>query len=64
MKDKFLKILILSAIITTIGFVLDGDLVELSVIMRFIEYFAMLGIVFLLISTVFILYNQLLKYVK
>lgn len=53
MKRKLLNILTVSSIITTIGFIMDGDPVEPSMLMRFLEFFAMIGIVSLLVSFVY-----------
>lgn len=46
MKKVFLNVLAVAAVITTAGFLLDGDVKEPSVVMRFTEYALMLGIVF------------------
>ncbi|WP_312553897.1 hypothetical protein [Empedobacter brevis] len=53
MKRKLLNILTISSIITTLGFILDGDLVEASIFMQFAEFFGMIGIVFLLVSLIY-----------
>lgn len=53
MKRKIFNILTLSAIITTIGFLMDGDRIEPSMLMRFTEFFALIGIVFTMISVVY-----------
>ena len=50
MKKKIFKLLTVSSIITTIGFIMDGDPKVPSVMLRFTEFFLMLGIVFLLVS--------------
>ncbi len=50
MKRKLLNILTISSIITTLGLVMDEDPVEPSMLMRFVEFFAMIGIVSLLVS--------------
>lgn len=55
MKKNLFKILILSSILTTLGFIMDGDPKEPSMLMRFVEFFAMVGTVFLLISIVYFL---------
>lgn len=56
MKKVFLNVLAVSSVITTAAFLLDGDVKEPRVAMRFIEYTAMLGIVFtLLIAGVYTL---------
>jgi hypothetical protein len=53
MKKKFLNILVISSILTTIGFLMDGDAKEPSILVRFAEFFGMVGILFLLISTIY-----------
>lgn len=50
MKRKFLNILAASFVITTISLIMDGDTVKPSMLMRFIEFFVMLAIVFSLVS--------------
>lgn len=64
MKKRFLNILILSAIITTIGFLIDGDAKEPSMIMRFAEFFAMMAVFFLVISIIYFTINYLAKSFK
>lgn len=56
MNPKNLNILKLSFLITIFGFLMDSDVKEPSVIMRFVEFFAMIGVIFIiifLISTIF-----------
>ena len=50
MKKKILNILGISWIVTTIGFVMDGDPTVPGVLLRLTEFFFMLGIVFLILS--------------
>ncbi len=50
MKKKFLTILTISFVITTIGFIMDGDAKVPSMMLRFTEFLLMLGILFLLLS--------------
>ena len=50
MKKKILNILAISWIVTTIGFVMDGDPTVPGVLLRLTEFFLMLGIVFLMLS--------------
>ena len=50
MKKKILNILAISWIVTTIGFVMDGDPTVPGVLVRLTEFFLMLGIVFLMLS--------------
>lgn len=53
MKRKLLNILTVSSIITTFGVVADGDPTEPSMLMRFVEFFVMIGIIFSLISIIY-----------
>lgn len=57
MKSKFSNILTAALIITTIGFLMDGDVKESSVIMRFVEFILMTGILFTLISIFYFSFN-------
>lgn len=57
MKRKILNILAVSSIITTIGFLMDGDAKDPSMLMRFTEFFGMVGIVFILITTFYFATN-------
>ncbi|MCX8534486.1 hypothetical protein [Chryseobacterium luquanense] len=61
MKRKLSNIFIVSAILTTIGFLMDGDIKEPSMVMRFTEYFAMMSILFLVISTLYFTTNSVNK---
>ncbi|WP_306350088.1 hypothetical protein [Flavobacterium sp. '19STA2R22 D10 B1'] len=61
MKKQFLNILMVSSIITTIAFLMDGDIKEPSMLMRFVEFFGMVGIVFLLTSVVYFISSFVLK---
>ena len=53
MKRKLSNILIVSSIITTLGVIADGDTTKPSMLMRFVEFFAMIGIIFSLISIIY-----------
>ena len=53
MKRKLFNILTVSSIITTLGVVADGDPTEPSMLMRFVEFFVMIGIIFSLISIIY-----------
>ena len=53
MKKKILNIITISSIITTIGFIMDGDPKVPSVLLRFTEFFLLLGIVFLFLSVLY-----------
>lgn len=45
MKKSVINILALASVITTVGFLLDSDPIQPNVLMRFVEYVAMLTIV-------------------
>lgn len=64
MKRKLLKIFALSCAIATIGLVLDGDPVEPSMMMRFVELFAMIASVFTLISIIYFSASFILKSIQ
>ena len=53
MRKILLNILTVSSILTTIGFIMDGDPKVPSVMLRFTEFFLMLGMIFLLLSVVY-----------
>jgi quinol-cytochrome oxidoreductase complex cytochrome b subunit len=48
MSKRNLNILIVSIGITIFGFLMDGDAKEPSTTMRFVEFFAMIGIIFII----------------
>lgn len=50
MKKKFLTIYTISFVITTIGFIMDGDAKVPSMMLRLTEFLLMLGILSLLLS--------------
>jgi hypothetical protein len=56
MKKNFLTLLTIAFVITTIGFIADGDVKEPNVLMQFFEFFMMTGIVFTLISIIYFSY--------
>lgn len=64
MKRKFLNILAASFVITTISLIMDGDTVKPSMLMRFIEFFVMLAIIFSLVSFFYFTSNFVLKNIK
>ena len=53
MKKTLLNILTVATVITMIGFIMDNDAKEPSMLMRFVEFFMMVGIVFTLLSIVY-----------
>ncbi len=57
MGKRNLNILFISIAITIFGFLLDGDVKEPSTVMRFIEFFAMIGIIFIFTFSTSKLYN-------
>lgn len=64
MKKKLLNILLFSSVLTTIGFLMDGDAKEPSMLMRFAEFFGMIGILFLVISTIYFPLNFAFKKIQ
>lgn len=50
MKKALINILAIASVLTTISFLLDGDVKEPNVLMRFVEYILMLTIFFTIIS--------------
>lgn len=50
MKKINLNILAVATLLTIVGFLMDGDIKEPSMLMRFIEFFMMTGILFTMIS--------------
>ncbi len=46
MKKTVLNLLAIASVLTTISFLLDRDVVEISTTMRFVEYIFMLAIFF------------------
>lgn len=53
MKKVFRNILLLAFVLTTISLVMDGDTVKLGMLMRFVEFFAMMGIFTVIISMIY-----------
>ena len=64
MKRKILNILTVASIITTIGLIMDGDPLEPSMFMRFVEFFGMIGIVSLFVSFIYFSYTFIFKNVQ
>ena len=56
MKKNILTLLTIAFVISTIGFLADGDVKEPNVLMQFFEFFMMTGIVFTLISIIYFSY--------
>lgn len=61
MKKKTVNILVLASILTTIGFIMDGDPKEPSMLMRFVEFILMLGLIFILISSFYFTFHKARK---
>ncbi len=59
-KRKLFSILIFSIGITILGLLMDDDIKEPSTIIRFVEFFAMTGIIFVILTGV----NYLINFVK
>jgi hypothetical protein len=53
MKRIFSTILKIAFIVTTVGLIMDSDAKEPSMLMRFVEFILMLGIVSLLTSIIY-----------
>jgi hypothetical protein len=64
MKTKIKNIAILSSVLTTIGFLMDGDVKEPSMLMRFIEFFGMFTILFILLASIYFFGQYLFKKMK
>jgi hypothetical protein len=62
MKKSALNILFIASVIVFVGFLMDSDPKEPSMLMRFVEFFGMTGIVFLLISMIY--YPSIFVYKK
>lgn len=50
MKKTNLNILAVTLFVTIVGFLMDGDVKEPSMLMRFVEFFMMTGILFTIFS--------------
>lgn len=53
MKTTISIILILSFFLSILGFIADGDPKEASMLLRFMEFFAMTATLFLVLSTIY-----------
>lgn len=56
MKKINLNILTVAILMTLVGFLMDGDVKEPSMLMRFVEFFMMTGILFTIISVFYHLF--------
>ena len=57
MNKRIINILTLAFVITTFGFIMDGDVKEPSMSMRFLEFILMFGVLSLLISVIYLAIN-------
>ncbi len=57
MKRKMMHLLMLASVLTTLGFLADGDVKEPNMLIRFMEYAFMMGIVFVCISFLYFPYT-------
>ena len=53
MKKKILNILTIAFIITTIGLIMDSDAKKPSILIRFVEFILMFGIISILTSIIY-----------
>lgn len=53
MKKRILNILAIAFVITTIGYIMDGDVVKPTMVMRFVEFILMFGIISILTSIIY-----------
>lgn len=53
MKKRILNILAIAFVITTIGYIMDGDVVKPTILMRFVEFTFMYIVISILTSIVY-----------
>lgn len=53
MKKRIVNILALAFVLTTFGFIMDGDAKEPNMLMRFVEFSFMFGILTVLTSLIY-----------
>lgn len=53
MKKALIRILAIASVVTSIGYIMDGDPKEPIMAMRLVEFFAMIGILFVFFSIVY-----------
>ena len=53
MKKRILNILVIAFIITTIGYIMDGDVVKPTMLMRFVEFIFMFIVISILTSIIY-----------
>jgi len=61
MKKSFLNILSVAFVLTIIGFVMDGDVVKTTMLVRLSEFFLMLGIISLIVALFYFPIKYLLR---
>ena len=61
MKKSIINILALASVITTAGFLIDGDAKDPSVLTRITEYVAMLTIIFTILSGFYFVIKSITK---
>ncbi|WCM41487.1 hypothetical protein MG290_11065 [Flavobacterium sp. CBA20B-1] len=64
MKKAVINILALASVLTTAGFLLDGDAKDPSVLTRITEYVAMLTIIFTILSGFYFGTKLLMKHLQ
>jgi len=64
MKKHLLNIFIFSSVLTILGFIMDGDPKEPSMGLRFLEFFAMFFITFLLTAGLYFPISFFIKKLK
>lgn len=53
MKKRILNLLSIAFLITTMGFIVDGDVIKTSMKTRFIEFILMFGIISIFVSIIY-----------
>lgn len=53
MKKRILNILTIAFVITTIGYIMDGDVVKPTMLMRFVEFIFMFLVISILTSVIY-----------
>jgi len=61
MKKSFLNILSVAFVLTTIGIVMDGDVVKTTMLVRLSEFFLMWGIISLIVVLFYFPIKYLLR---
>lgn len=61
MKKSFLNILSVAFVLTTIGIVMDGDVVKTTMLVRFSEFLLMWGIISLIVVLFYFPIKYLLR---